>query len=493
MLLSGGKNITMQITANKSHKNKLLVVENVSKSYGENLIIENLNFSINSGEIVSIMGPSGVGKTSLINILLGLDNKYSGRISAFSDKVSVSFQEDRLLPWLNLYQNISVVSKNGDSSKIRHVLDVMKLGEFTNYMTSKLSGGMRERAAIARALYFDFDLLILDEPLKSTDKRLGREILDYIKSQIKASGKALLMISHEPEYAIRISDKIYILEGRPANIKRQIDVKSSDADTLKGELEVYYMDKKVERIPGHVLLASLGKKRLRPGGVEATNWLIENAHIDSNSKILEVACNMGTTLIDIVKKYNCRAIGVDKDAEALEQAKINIKNAGLEHKIELINGDALNLPFEDESFDIVINEAMLTMLNNENKKKAISEYFRVLKNGGTLLNHDIKVDEENSDIVKELRQVINVSAVPLQEEHWTKLLKDSGFAGIKVKTGYMSLMSEDGMKKDEGEAGMLQILEKAKSHPNFEQFVEMKDFFARNYEYLNYIAICSQK
>lgn len=113
---------------------------------------------------------------------------------------------------------------------------------------------------------------------------------------------------------------------------------------------------------GHTLLARLGKKRLRPGGIEATNWLLSHINFETSPKILEVACNMGTNMIELAKKYGCHIIGLDQNEQALEKAKENIQKNHLEDVLSVICGNALHLPFADNSFDIIINEAMLTML-----------------------------------------------------------------------------------------------------------------------------------
>ena len=136
---------------------------------------------------------------------------------------------------------------------------------------------------------------------------------------------------------------------------------------------------------GHNFLARLGKTRLRPGGRKATEWLIASGDFNKEKKVLEVACNMCTTAIGLAKQYGCQIEGVDLDEHALEKAQANIEANGLQEKIHVQRANAMKLPFEDESFDIVINEAMLTMLPVEAKKKAIAEYFRVLKPNGYCL------------------------------------------------------------------------------------------------------------
>lgn len=133
---------------------------------------------------------------------------------------------------------------------------------------------------------------------------------------------------------------------------------------------------------GHTFLAKLGKTRLRPGGKEATDWLIQQGAFSQDKQVLEVACNMCTTSIYLAHTYGCHIQGVDINKKALEKAQENISAAGLESYIQVQQANAVKLPFDDNQFDIVLNEAMLTMLPIAIKEKALREYYRVLKPGG---------------------------------------------------------------------------------------------------------------
>ncbi|RKW28747.1 MAG: class I SAM-dependent methyltransferase, partial [Kingella sp. (in: b-proteobacteria)] len=167
---------------------------------------------------------------------------------------------------------------------------------------------------------------------------------------------------------------------------------------------------------GHHFLAKLGKTRLRPGGRRATDWLIEQAQFTPQTQVLEVACNMATTAIGLAQCFGCHIEGVDLDFNALEKAERNIAAAGLAQLIHVQHANATVLPFPDDSFDVVINEAMLTMLPVANKQAAIAEYFRVLKPNGVLLTHDVVVSDTDSEaIVERLRDTIKVKVTPLTE------------------------------------------------------------------------------
>lgn len=146
---------------------------------------------------------------------------------------------------------------------------------------------------------------------------------------------------------------------------------------------------------GHTFLAKLGKTRLRPGGKEATDWLIQQGAFSQDKQVLEVACNMCTTSIYLAHTYGCHIQGVDINKKALEKAQENISAAGLESYIQVQQANAVKLPFDDNQFDIVLNEAMLTMLPIAIKEKALREYYRVLKPGGILLTHDIVIVNES--------------------------------------------------------------------------------------------------
>ncbi len=245
---------------------------------------------------------------------------------------------------------------------------------------------------------------------------------------------------------------------------------------------------------GHHFLARLGKTRLRPGGKLATDWLIEKGQFSQDKKILEVACNMGTTAIYLAKTYNCKITGVDLDENALEKARKNIAENKVEHLVNVMRGNATKLPFEDNSFDIVINEAMLTMLPVTAKEKAIREYFRVLKPNGVLLTHDVMLNHENSEqIIQEMRNAINITTTPLTQEGWENTFKSGGFNEVNSFTGNMTLVSPKGLIYDEGVLGTLKIIKNALKKENFATFKKMFKLFNDPNKKLGFIAVCSKK
>ncbi|MDH2997900.1 hypothetical protein A1D22_00945 [Pasteurellaceae bacterium LFhippo2] len=245
---------------------------------------------------------------------------------------------------------------------------------------------------------------------------------------------------------------------------------------------------------GHNFLARLGKTRLRPGSKLATDWLIANGDFRKDKKVLEVACNMGATSIEIAKQFGCQVIATDYDEEAVEKARQNVLESKVEEFVQIQHANATELPFEDNSFDIVICEALLTMLPNDLKEKAINEYLRVLKPNGFLLTHDVLLLSEDTDeLLAQLRDSLNISVTPLTKEHWKATFANCGFRNVDAFTGKMSLLSPKGLIYDEGVIGAMKIIGNALKTENRESFKKMFKIFNNPDNKLGFIAICSQK
>ncbi|AUI65503.1 MULTISPECIES: class I SAM-dependent methyltransferase [Glaesserella] len=245
---------------------------------------------------------------------------------------------------------------------------------------------------------------------------------------------------------------------------------------------------------GHHFLARLGKTRLRPGGKVATDWLIANGDFRKDKKVLEIACNMATTAIEIAQQFGCHVIGIDLDEESLEKARQNIKEHKVEELVQVQRANATKLPFEDNSFDIVINEAMLTMLPQEAKEKAIKEYLRVLKPNGLLLTHDLLVNGENADeVIEKLREAINTTVAPLNKQDWKETFLNCGFRNVETFSGEMSLLSPKGLIQDEGVLGAMKVVGNALKPENRDTFKKMFQTFNDPENQLGFIAVCSQK
>lgn len=169
----------------------MIQIENLYKKFDENIVLQNISFSLKNTGITAIMAKSGSGKTTLINIILNLTKQDSGNIKNLPPKISVVFQENRLLNWLSPIKNLQITT-NKNLDEIKAILKKFDIN--SNQTIDKLSGGMKRRVAIARALLLDYDFLILDEPFKEIDMQNKIIIMNEIKKI--AQKKPILFITH---------------------------------------------------------------------------------------------------------------------------------------------------------------------------------------------------------------------------------------------------------------------------------------------------------
>ena len=163
------------------------------KAFGDKEVLKNITIELENGKSYIIEGPSGIGKTTLMRILAGLDNDFDGDVENPYKSPMVLFQENRLIENLSLISNLKAV--NSDIRRLEEVLHCLELAGEENNAVSTLSGGMKRRAAIARALIADYDALFLDEPFTGLDESLIDRVAEYIKRE--AAGKTIIIISHD--------------------------------------------------------------------------------------------------------------------------------------------------------------------------------------------------------------------------------------------------------------------------------------------------------
>lgn len=205
--------------------NSLLKLQNIGKHYDKKVILENINLDIDTGEIVSLLGPSGSGKTTLLSIILGLTKADQGKI-IFNDVdlsnvsmkergFNIVFQDYALFPHINAYENIvyGVKNKKGLVSE-KEIKEYIEFLELTPHLTKKigeLSGGQKQRVALARTLVTKPKILLLDEPLSALDGVIKESIKERIKSIAKEFKLTTILVTHDPEEALTLSDKILII------------------------------------------------------------------------------------------------------------------------------------------------------------------------------------------------------------------------------------------------------------------------------------------
>lgn len=205
----------------------MIVLEHIKKQYGENTVLDDISLEIGKGEIVSILGPSGGGKTTLLNVLLGITDITSGRILCDGEDIThvpmekrgfnIVFQDYALFPNLNAYENITYGLRNNPtiSSKeeVEELIELLGLKEHLSKKISELSGGQKQRVALARTLVMKPRLLLLDESLSALDGVIKESIKQKIKQIVDQYQLTTVMVTHDPEEALTMSDKILILNG----------------------------------------------------------------------------------------------------------------------------------------------------------------------------------------------------------------------------------------------------------------------------------------
>ena len=200
--------------------------------------LDEVSLVASSDEVICIMGPSGCGKSTLLRIIEGLDTEYTGTVRGESDdpdsrpSTAMVFQEHALFPWLNVSDNIAY----GLRLKVRHtpadevdrrvseLLALTHLEGFAKAMPYQLSGGMKQRAAVCRALAVRPEVLLMDEPFSALDAFTRRELQDELLRIRDDTGTTILLVTHNPEEAVYLADRVIVLSERPAAIVKTVSI-----------------------------------------------------------------------------------------------------------------------------------------------------------------------------------------------------------------------------------------------------------------------------
>lgn len=192
-----------------------LAVQDLTKYYGEKEVFSGFDLVIHGGQVTALMGPSGKGKTTLLRILSGLETPDQGQVRKEEAPLSYLFQEDRLLPWLNIYDNLALILKEtmdreSADGKIRQVMEDMELGGELDKLPAQLSGGMRHRVAMARAFIYPAGYLLLDEPFKGLDEALKDRIIHRCWEHY-TKNRSVLLVTHQPKDAQQLAQRVVII------------------------------------------------------------------------------------------------------------------------------------------------------------------------------------------------------------------------------------------------------------------------------------------
>ncbi len=205
----------------------MLEVNNLSKSFGDNLVLDNISFVIKKGDVVSIVGPSGSGKSTLLRCINYLEKPTSGDVIFEGNRVNkivgkgigMVFQQFNLFPNLSVLDNIilspvklKIMDRESAVKKAYELLDIIGLRDKASNYPDELSGGQKQRVAIIRTLIMNPDIILFDEPTSALDPEMIGEVLDLIK-RIADSGKTMLIVSHEMNFVKNVSNRVLFLEG----------------------------------------------------------------------------------------------------------------------------------------------------------------------------------------------------------------------------------------------------------------------------------------
>jgi NitT/TauT family transport system ATP-binding protein len=225
-----------------------LSLNGLRKHFGDLEVLSDINVAIERGEFISLVGPSGCGKTTLLRIVAGLESASAGAVLLDGREVrqpggdrGFVFQNDNLLPWRTVFANAmigpEVAGRVGAAEKSRtaELLRLVGLEGFENYFPRQLSGGMRQRVNLARALAIDPDILLMDEPFSALDAQT-REIMQTELMRIWEKGrKTVLFVTHQIDEAVFLSDRVLVLARRPGRIQENVEITLPRPRTLAGK------------------------------------------------------------------------------------------------------------------------------------------------------------------------------------------------------------------------------------------------------------------
>ena len=195
----------------------------------QNREIENISFRINSGEFVCIVGESGCGKTTLLRIIAGLE-EYEGEIKLDAERIGFVFQDDRLLPWKTALENvlfpirIEKKIEKGDVELAKKILKLVGLEGFEGYYPKELSGGMRQRVGLARAIIIQPDILLMDEPFASLDELTRQKMQEELIQLWERDRKTVIFVTHSIDEAVFLETRIVVLTPRPSKVAGEVKI-----------------------------------------------------------------------------------------------------------------------------------------------------------------------------------------------------------------------------------------------------------------------------
>ncbi len=193
-------------------------IRTLRKAYGTHLVFDGLDLDVARGERLAILGASGCGKSTLLRCIAGLEHADGGTITT-AGEIGVVFQEPRLFPWLDVERNVAFPARNDEErGRVANVLALVGLAHAKQRLPKQLSGGMAQRAALARALVRDPGLLLLDEPFAALDALRRIELRTAVREILEFTRASAILVTHDVDDALALADRVIVLAGSPAEV-----------------------------------------------------------------------------------------------------------------------------------------------------------------------------------------------------------------------------------------------------------------------------------
>ncbi len=243
----------------------ILHTENIGKKYGNRIVLENISFDVVKGEFLSILGSSGCGKTTLLRILIGIEQPTYGRIYKFGEDVTektpfernigIVFQNYALFPNMSVYDNIAYalkarkVPKDEIKRRVDAIVETIGLSDHVNKKPRHLSGGQQQRVAIARTLVLNPDVILFDEPMSALDANIKLALRKELKKIQRDSGITMIYVTHDQEEAFALSDRIMVIDdNKIAQLGVPSDIYAHPASPFIESFIVNQLDEKIRSI-----------------------------------------------------------------------------------------------------------------------------------------------------------------------------------------------------------------------------------------------------
>ena len=195
----------------------MIRVDVISKGFGATQVLRDVSFGVEKGETLAILGPSGIGKSTLLGLIAGTDTEFEGQI-ARPERLAIVFQEPTLLPWRSVLENITLIHPDLGEELARAALEKVGIAQKAALFPGQLSLGQQRRLALARAFAGQPDLLIMDEPFASLDQATADDMLALTEALIAEAKPATIFVTHAPSEAARLADRVLRLAGNPATL-----------------------------------------------------------------------------------------------------------------------------------------------------------------------------------------------------------------------------------------------------------------------------------